>query len=446
VIESRIAVHVQSPAALVNIGNFLLQNESFVPVLDIGRLAKRRIDGLSDAHIARCTENAQLEVLNEERDMLKKIKKTLSDELDAERKRLKQAVAHRTSTASYDAGNQSEYARQTLSVAQMLIDAAYKARKQQEVDHVGEIIAWCTSNVRNPNHVLQIANNIARSYVDLSQRSRPYVCVCVSLTHKSDSYRKDYVTSFEICQRACEELKQKITNVSFTSDAFGELAMLQEKEGLLAADWKELPVLQANRLRQLRVLKKLENHRAEKEGEIANINALDSLLLSFAKLMVTCALDFMKELENPESEIAASMKRQVRESTKKRVEQAIDGMREQLLNPQHLFEMAQMIQSRYNDSSLENQVLDNVVLTHLTCKCSKVQASWVLAYGEKCQNVIAILETLRETRAPLTQKLTELRNQKRDLERRKRQLTQEQEELLQSLQVQHAALPECMYS
>jgi len=254
------------------------------------------------------------------------------------------------------------------------------------------------------------------------------------------------VTSFEICQRACEELKQKITNVSFTSDAFGELAMLQEKEGLLAADWKELPVLEANRLRQLRVLKKLENHRAEKEGEIANINALDSLLLSFAKLMVTCALDFMKELENPESEIAASMKRQVRESTKKRVEQAIDGMREQLLNPQHLFEMAQMIQSRYNDSSLENQVLDNVVLTHLTCKCSKVQASWVLAYGEKCQNVIAILETLRETRAPLTQKLTELRNQKRDLERRKRQLTQEQEELLQSLQVQHAALPECMYS
>jgi len=179
VIESRIAVHVQSPAALVNIGNFLLQNESFVPVLDIGRLAKRRIDGLSDAHIARCTENAQLEVLNEERDMLKKIKKTLSDELDAERKRLKQAVAHRTSTASYDAGNQSEYARQTLSVAQMLIDAAYKARKQQEVDHVGEIIAWCTSNVRNPNHVLQIANNIARSYVG-SQPAFPPVCVCVS--------------------------------------------------------------------------------------------------------------------------------------------------------------------------------------------------------------------------------------------------------------------------
>jgi DNA repair exonuclease SbcCD ATPase subunit len=68
----------------------------------------------------------------------------------------------------------------------------------------------------------------------------------------------------------------------------------------------------------------------------------------------------------------------------------------------------------------------------------------VLVYGEKCQYLVTQLEQQREARAPVTQKIAELKAQKRDLESRKRQLTKEQEDELVALEKQLSALPECM--
>jgi hypothetical protein len=74
---------------------------------------------------------------------------------------------------------------------------------------------------------------------------------------------------------------------------------------------------------------------------------LDGLFLSFAKLMATCALDFIAEIDNAENRNAVAMKRQVREQTKQRVERALAVMKEQLVNPKHLYAIAAMIQERY---------------------------------------------------------------------------------------------------
>jgi outer membrane murein-binding lipoprotein Lpp len=153
-----------SPQALIAIGKNLIQNNVFTPVLSIGRLAKQRIDTLSNQFVANCQQEARLAVLSAEKERLKAIKKELQPELKQERKELKAAKLRTPARACYDASKYDEYEKQILALAQIMIEAAYKARQQQLVDHVGSTIAWCSSNVRNPNHVLELANNIAKRY------------------------------------------------------------------------------------------------------------------------------------------------------------------------------------------------------------------------------------------------------------------------------------------
>jgi hypothetical protein len=74
---------------------------------------------------------------------------------------------------------------------------------------------------------------------------------------------KDYVTAFDICERSCEELKQKIAVATTKSDAFAEFETLKEKEELCAQNWKELESPEADKLRQLRVVHHMERFKIE---------------------------------------------------------------------------------------------------------------------------------------------------------------------------------------
>eukprot|EP01132_Coremiostelium_polycephalum_P007695 gene7695-9465_t len=142
-----------------------------------------------------------------------------------------------------------------------------------------------------------------------------------------------------------------------------------------------------------------------------------SVLPSYSDINNTQYSNYILQIGKLRIQSILEMKEKSKNNTTMNIDQQFEETLNTILDPDHIFELAQLLQS-------------------------KKEYDTAVKYGERCQKFISDLEKLRQIRLPLQQQLDALLNEEKTLRSTGKVLTKAKLDQMVSLQEQIASLPE----